>query len=63
MFREYVRILALVILHENRISSVLSCVVVPYFPHYLIKCTNFGKLIEHEMCVLIFSTLSKIFPF
>jgi len=33
------------------------------FPHYLIKCTMFGKkLFERKMCVLIFTaTLSEIF--
>ena len=24
-----------------------------YFPHYLINCTIFEKVIEYEMCVLI----------
>ena len=27
------------------------------FPHYFIKGTIFGKIIEHKMCVLIFSTI------
>jgi hypothetical protein len=53
MFREYICILALVILHANHIFSILSCVacwLYLIFPHYLIKCTIFGKFIEYEMC-------------
>jgi hypothetical protein len=66
MFRERVCILALVILHAKHAFSVLSCVafwLYQIFPYYLIKCTNFGKLIEYEMSFLIFSTLFKTFPF
>ena len=33
--------------------AVLYCHL-PHFPHYLIKATIFGKVIEHKMCVLIF---------
>jgi hypothetical protein len=33
------------------------------FPHYLINCTTFEKVIERKMCVLIFSTiLFETFP-
>ena len=40
--------------------AILSTVAYPaalYFAHYLIKSTIFEKkVIEHKMCVLIFST-------
>ena len=38
------------------ILSSLACLAVPYFPHYLIKGTIFGKKLLHIKCVLMFST-------
>jgi len=36
--------------------STVACLVLPYFLYYLVSGTIFGKkVIEHEMCVLIFS--------
>jgi hypothetical protein len=49
---------ALVMQHAKRMRHHLrSTLVYSIFPHYLIKGTIFGKkVIEHKMCVLIFST-------
>jgi hypothetical protein len=54
----------LIIQHAMRMCSIIlssvACLALPYFPHYLINGTIFGKkkVIEHKMCVLIFSTTS-----
>ena len=57
-------IAVLVIRHLNRIFSALYCVVIrglfgytTFFSHSLIKVRDFEKkIIEHKICVLIFST-------
>jgi hypothetical protein len=53
---------AIVIQHAKRmrriILSSVACQALPYFSHYLINGPIFGeKVMEHEMCVLIFSKL------
>ena len=43
------------VLHRIILSSV-ECPAVQHFPHFLINSTIFGKtVIEHKICVLIFS--------
>ena len=44
-------------MHRSILSSV-ACLALPYFSHYLINGTILvkKKVIEHKMCVLIFST-------
>jgi len=54
-------ILALVNKLETRMRRIMllpvTCLAVPYFPHYLINGTIFGKnVLEHKLCNLIFST-------
>jgi len=38
------------------ILSSVACQAVKNFPYYIINGTIFEKVIEHKMCVLIFST-------
>jgi hypothetical protein len=52
---------ALLTQHATRMGHIVkSCVATlapPYFPHYFINGTIFGKkCTENEVCVLIFST-------
>ena len=53
--------LALIIQYAKRLccstSRSVACLAVPYFPHYLTNGTTFGKkVVEYEMCVLIYCT-------
>jgi hypothetical protein len=62
-----VRDLALVIRNEKRMRPIL-CRLWPYwlyhiFPHYVKKCTIFGKILEHKIRVLICSTTWQHFSF
>jgi hypothetical protein len=54
-------VVGLIIQHAKHMHSVILTSVaypaIPFFPYYLMYGTIFGKkVIEHEMCVLIFST-------
>jgi len=52
--------------HAIRMCRIIlpsvACLALPYFTHDLIKATILGgKMIEHKICVLIFSTTFEAF--
>ena len=58
-YYECMSILALLIRHAKRthriILSSVACLALPYFPHYLINGTIFGKTLLNTECVFRFS--------
>ena len=44
---------------RRNVLLAVTCVALPYFSHYLTNGVIFGKkVIEHEMCIWMFSTTS-----